>query len=138
MKKYRFSSFVLSCAVIAMCVLVSTAAHAQDPVKVGPNIYKTLFENARVRVCQATFQPGDSMPMHSHPDHYVYVKSGGTLQVTGSDGKSQDIEMKAGDVLWLPATSHKGKNIGKTEVVLIVNELKEPAPKPAAEPAKKQ
>lgn len=118
-------------------VLTATSAWAQDPVKVGPNIYKTLFENERVRVCQATFKPGDTMAMHSHPDHFVYVKSGGKLQVGTPDGKSQDLDLKAGDVLWLPAQTHKGKNIGTTDVVLIVNELKEPAPKPAATPATK-
>ncbi len=118
-------------AVVIMGVLAATAVRAQDPVKVGPGIYKTLFENERVRVCEARFKPGDSMPMHSHPDHLVYVNSGGKLQVTGADGKTQDIEFKAGDVLWLPAQSHKGKNVGTTDVVLIVNELKEPAPKAA-------
>ena len=136
MKKYRYASALLSIAVVAMSVLAATAARAQDPVKVGPNIYKVLFENERVRVCEARFKPGDSMPIHSHPDHVVYVRSGGKLQVTGSDGKAQDVELKAGQVIWFPAQTHQGKNIGKTEVVLIVNELKEPAPKPAAAPAK--
>lgn len=131
MKKYHCLSILLNSTAVAISVLAASAALAQDPVKVGPSIYKVAFENERVRVCQATFQPGDSIPMHSHPDHFVYVKSGGKLQVTGSDGKSQDIEFKAGDVLWLPAQAHKGKNVGKSEVVLIVNELKEPAPKSA-------
>ena len=136
MRKHCHLSILLSRTVFAICALAATAALAQDPVKVGPDIYKVLFENERVRVCEAKFQPGDSIAMHSHPDHFVYVKSGGKLQVTGSDGKSQDIEFKAGDVLWLPAQAHKGKNVGKTEVVLIVNELKEPAPKSAATPQK--
>jgi beta-alanine degradation protein BauB len=136
MRQYRSSMMWLRVAVVALCVVASAAARAQDPVKVGPNIYKVLFENERVRVSQATFKPGDAIPMHSHPDHFVYVKSGGTLEVTGSDGKAQDVAFKAGEVLWLPAQSHAGKNVGTTEIVLIVSELKEPAAKAGAAPRK--
>ena len=136
MRKCCYSTSLLFCMVIAICFFAGKDALAQDPVKVGPKIYKVLLENERIRVCEARFHVGDSIPMHSHPDHSVYVQSGGTLEVTGSDGKSQPLELKAGEVLWLPAQAHKGKNIGKSEVVLIVSELKEPAPKPAATPQK--
>ena len=136
MRKFRYLSFLLSSAVVAIFVLVASAALAQDAFKVGPHIYKVLLENERVRVMEARFKPVDSIAMHSHPDHFVYVQSGGKLHVTGADGKAQALELKAGEVLWLPAQSHMGKNIGTTEIVLIVSELKEPAPKSAATPPK--
>ena len=110
--------------------VLSTAmvAFAQDPIKVGPNIYKVVHENDRVRVLEIRFKPGDSIAMHSHPDHYVIVTSGGTLQLSKPDGTKSDITAKAGEVLWIPAESHAAKNTGTTEIVGYVNELKEPKP----------
>lgn len=86
--------------VVFVCVSLMLAygsALAQDPIKVGPNIYKKLFENNRIRMLEVTFAPGDSIAFHSHPDHAVYVVTGGTLRVTTSEGKTMVADLKAGD-----------------------------------------
>jgi quercetin dioxygenase-like cupin family protein len=111
------------CFVIA--VVVAGTATAQDPLKVGPKIYKKVLENDRVRMLEVTFAPGDSIGMHSHPDHAVYAVTGGKLRVTTSDGKTQVAELKAGDPIWFPAVTHGAKNIGTTNLKLVVVELKE-------------
>jgi quercetin dioxygenase-like cupin family protein len=98
---------------------------AQDPISVAPDMYRVLFENERVRVMEVTFQLGQSIPPHSHPDHYVYVVEGGTLKLSKPDGSSADITVEAGQVLWIPAETHWAENIGSTVICLIVNELKE-------------
>ncbi|HZL84480.1 MAG TPA: cupin domain-containing protein [Candidatus Krumholzibacteria bacterium] len=110
--------------------VLSTAmvAFAQDPIKVGPNNYKLVHENDRVRVMEVRFKPGESIGMHSHPDHYVIVTSGGSLQISRPDGTKTDIVAKPGDVLWINAETHAAKNTGTTEIVGYVNELKEPKP----------
>jgi quercetin dioxygenase-like cupin family protein len=118
-------------ATLFICVslmLTFGTAIAQDPIKVGPNIYKKIFENDRVRMLEVTFAPGDSIAMHSHPDHAVYTVTGGTLRVTTSDGKTQVAELKAGDPIWFSAVTHAAKNIGRTPLKLLVVELKEKAP----------
>ncbi len=107
------------------CLVVAASARAQDPLKVGPNIYRKLLENDRVRMLEVTFAPGDSIGMHSHPDHAVYAVTGGTLRVTTSDGKTQVAQLKAGDPIWFPAVIHGAKNIGDTRLKLVVVELKE-------------
>ncbi|OGC76431.1 MAG: hypothetical protein A2Z27_02200 [candidate division Zixibacteria bacterium RBG_16_50_21] len=104
---------------------------AQDPLKVGPNIYKLVTENARIRVLEVTFKPGDQIASHSHPDHLGYVLSGGSLKITNAAGKATDMTAKAGDTFWIPAETHSAVNTGKTEVKILVVELKEPAPAPA-------
>jgi beta-alanine degradation protein BauB len=104
---------------------------AQDPVKVGPNIYKKILENDRIRMMEVTFAPGDSIAMHSHPDHVVYTVNGGTLRVTTSDGKTMVADLKAGDPIWFSAVIHAAKNIGTKPIKLVVVELKEKAPAPA-------
>jgi beta-alanine degradation protein BauB len=116
------SRFVLF---IVFSLVVAGTATAQDPLKVGPNIYKKIFENERVRMLEVTFAPGDSIGMHSHPDHAVYTIIGGKLRVTTSDGKTQVADLKAGDPIWFPAIIHAAKNIGATSLKLLVVELKE-------------
>ena len=39
---------------------------------------------------------GDKSPMHSHPDHVIYIVTGGKARFTLPDGKTQEIESKAG------------------------------------------
>ena len=97
---------------------------AQDPLAVAPEMYRKLFENERVRVMEVTFEPGQKIAAHSHPDHYVYVVEGGTLRVSKPDGTSSDATVKAGDVIWFNAETHWAENIGTTVVRLVVNELK--------------
>ena len=112
-------------SLVAVFALGASSAFAQDPAKVGPNIYKCTLDNERVRLCEVTFKPGAKIPVHSHPDHVAYVVRGGKLAVTGADGKAQDLSLKSGQALWLPAQSHSAVNSGKTEVKLVVVELKE-------------
>jgi quercetin dioxygenase-like cupin family protein len=117
-------------AAIAAAVLISSmaaaSARAQDPLKVAPTMYKLLFENERVRVMEVTFKPGERIAPHAHPDHFVYVAAGGSLTITAGE-KTMDAELKPGQVIWIAAESHWAVNNGKTDVRLVVTELKEPS-----------
>lgn len=123
-------ALVWTVVAVAALAFVRIAA-AQDPVEVGPNIYHVVFENERVRVSEITFQPGDSIPMHSHPDHLLYVLTPGTLKLAYPDGTTKDFEGTPGQVVWTNAESHEGQNIGTTEFRALVVELK---PLPSAQP----
>jgi quercetin dioxygenase-like cupin family protein len=96
-----------------------------DPAVVAKDVYKLLLENDRVRVFDVRFTPGQKAAMHSHPDHVVYVLDDATIQLTGPDGKSQDVSIKAGQALFLPAGPHAAENVGKTAAHNLVVELKE-------------
>lgn len=124
-----------SAVLFALLLLVATssAAQAQDPIVVAAHMYKKLFENERVRVLEVTFNPGDSILPHSHPDHHVYAVSGGKIRISKPGGTSMDADFKTGDVLFIPAETHWAKNIGTTTVRLVVSELKEPRPAPKEE-----
>lgn len=110
---------------IALALVVTGTSSAQDPTMIGPNTHKKILENNRVRMIEVTFAPGDSIAMHSHPDHAVYTISGGTLRITTSDGKLRVAELKTGQPIWFPAITHAAKNIGTTTLKLLVVELKE-------------
>lgn len=118
---------ILLGALVGVALLVSSSsAFAADPLEVAPNMYKKLFENDEVRVMQVTFKPGEKIAEHSHPDHYVYAASAGTLRIHKPGQKASDVSLNVGDVVWIPAETHWAENIGKTQVTLVVNELKHP------------
>lgn len=94
-----------------------------NPLEVASNVYKFKMENDRVRVLTVTFQPGDKAVMHHHPDHVVYVLKGGKMKLT-SQGKTDNLDLKTGDAVFLNAQSHEAENIGQTTLDLLVVELK--------------
>lgn len=96
---------------------------ALDITKVAPDMYKLLHDTLNMRVLEATYKPGDSSAVHAHPDFAMYVLEGGTVRITGQDGKSQDVEFKKGAGMVLPADTHSAKNIGKTTLKLVVVEV---------------
>ncbi len=102
-----------------------TAAPAGgDPPKVGPKIYKQVLDNDRVRAFEVTFAKGAKIAAHAHPDHAVYVISPGKLKISPTGGKTQELDLKAGQSVFIPAEAHAAENTGTTETKLLVVEIK--------------
>jgi beta-alanine degradation protein BauB len=116
-----------SCWIVLVCLaLVVTRAMAQDAVAVTPKVVKVQLENDRVRVLDYLSNPGDKEGWHSHPAMVVYVLTGGTLRVSTPDGKTSDVEFKAGQTIYRQPLTHATENVGKTPVHAILVELKTP------------
>ena len=94
-----------------------------DPLKVASNAYKFIMENDRVRVLEVNIKKGDKAAMHHHPDHVVYVLKGGKATLT-SDGKTDKLDLKKGQAFFMNAQNHETKNVGDSELDLLVIELK--------------
>jgi beta-alanine degradation protein BauB len=110
---------------VGLLLTMSTNVTGQDPMKAAPNVYKkVLLENDHVRVIAIEFAPGETAAWHQHPDHVVYAVTGGKLQITDKGKPAADLEIKAGDAMYLPAVTHMAKNIGTTTIKLVVTELK--------------
>src|SRR5688572_1025147 len=109
----------LVCVLIAACAI---GLHAQDPAKVGPTVYRQKLANERTRVFEITFKPGQSIGMHAHPDHVVYILTKGTLMITEQGKKPITMKGKPGDTFFLPAQKHSAKNVGKTTIKAVVIE----------------
>jgi quercetin dioxygenase-like cupin family protein len=95
-----------------------------DPSKVASNVYNMVLENDRVRVFDVRFKPGAKAVMHGHPEHVVYILNDGKLKLAFPDGSEQEIPIKAGQALFMPAGPHETTNVGATEVRNLVVELK--------------
>ena len=96
-----------------------------DALHAAPNVYKLIMENDRVRVFNVRFKPGEKAAMHTHPDHIVYTLNDGKLRLTPLKGKTQEMDLKAGQTIWMNATSHTAENLGKTDLHFLAVELKE-------------
>lgn len=102
-------------------------SHESDPTATNPDLYRTVFENERVRVLEYRDVPGDLTAPHHHPDSVMVTLSGFTRRVS-SGGREVDIELGAGEVRWLGAQEHVGENIGTRPTHVVFVELKEARP----------
>jgi len=109
---------------------LAAPALAQDAVKVDPQHYKVESENNRVRILRVKYGPGEKSVMHRHPATIAVFLTDGKVKFTYPNGKSEEIEFKAGQTVWRPATKHLPENIGNQEMEVIVIELKTRKPPP--------
>ncbi|MBI3579447.1 MAG: cytoplasmic protein [Ignavibacteriales bacterium] len=97
---------------------------AQDPVKLAPNKLKVILENDTVRVFEARLQPGDKLPLHSHPKSIAYFMSDFKLKSTFPNGKFIEGDRKKGEIAWRDPMQHEEENTGMTEAYVLVIEFK--------------
>lgn len=118
-------SLLLSLAACGALVLIGArTAPAQDPTTVNKTVHIRL-DNPRVRVLEATLEPGQREKMHSHPAYVIYVIAGGTVRNHAPDGSTTEATLTAGDVLYREPLTHWAENIGTTPIHLMLVELKD-------------
>ena len=119
----------------ALAAAIAIPAVAQDKAKApakaekGTSTMKLHLENAKVRVFERSYKPGETnteVPSASY--RVIHTIKGGTLERTYADGKKEASEFKAGTVRYLEPTkggaTYTTKNIGKTEIVNFVVVIK--------------
>jgi len=116
----------IEASVLAGLLALTGAASAQDPAVVNAKTIQVKLDNDRVRVLEATLQPGDKEQMHSHPAYVVYVVAGGKVRNHLPDGKTSETEFKTGEVVYRDPLTHWAENIGTTTLKFILVELKNP------------
>jgi len=110
---------------LALALLFSGTARAQDPVQVAPKNFKVLLENDRVRVLDFTSSAGQKIPMHSHPAYISYSISGaGKTKFTAPDGKTTEQAAKTGQATWHEAETHASEYVGTGTTHVLLIELK--------------
>src|SRR5882672_2573328 len=96
----------------------SGVSRAQDPLVVNSKSIALKLENSRVRVLEATLEPGAKEKLHSHPAYVIYVIAGGKVRTHGANGTVTDADFRTGDVIYRDAVTHWAENIGKTTIRL--------------------
>jgi hypothetical protein len=97
---------------------------ADDPVKVDPKHYKVEFENDRVRLVRIKYGPGEKSVMHSHSESVAVFLTDARAKFTYPEGKTEDIDAKAGTVQYMDAFTHLPENKTKKRFEVIQVELK--------------
>ena len=112
--------------VVAAVALVGAAVilQAQDAAKVDAKHYTVAFENDQVRVLKVHYGAGEKSAMHSHPNTVAVFLTDAKGRFTFADGKTQDFNPKAGDVIWNDAKVHLPENTGDKAWDVILVELK--------------
>jgi len=93
---------------------------AMDATKTAGYPATVLADSLNLKAYVFLANPGDSIPMHSHPDHIIYVLEGGTADITDKDGKTQTAEFKKGSCMLSGPQAHSAKNTGTTPVKLLI------------------
>src|SRR5687767_11608638 len=127
MKRTRYVVLVLGIAVCVLFLLTRPALSQQedDVLKVIPENYKLLFENAFVRVIEARVPPGAEEKPHRHMRGVSICMTEYTVESRIlPDGKWARSDRKHGTVYWSESSLHILRNVGKTTSHTIRVELK--------------
>ena len=94
-----------------------------DPVQSDSRHYSVEFENDKVRVVRIKYGAKEKSVMHSHPESISIFLNDCKAKFTYPDGKSENIDAKAGQVMHMDAFEHEPENLGEP-FELIQVELK--------------
>jgi uncharacterized RmlC-like cupin family protein len=91
-----------------------------DPVKADSRHYTVEFENDTIRVVRIKYGAKEKSVMHSHPESVSVFLNDCKAKFTYPDGKSENIEAKAGQVMHMDAFEHDPENLsGPFELIQI-------------------
>jgi hypothetical protein len=89
-----------------------------------PPNYRVLFEDRHSRTYNIRIPAHFTEQQHTHHTRVVVCLSGATLQHELPDGRKQTATLKTNEVVWRPGQTHKGHNLGNTDLWAIAIEPK--------------
>jgi quercetin dioxygenase-like cupin family protein len=95
-----------------------------DPVQTDPKHCKIEFENGEVRVLRISFGPNERSEMHTHPPMVAIFLTDHHICHRYSDGTTEEMRGKAGDVRYVEAWEHSPENLTDKPFECIVVEVK--------------
>lgn len=98
----------------------------RDAVAVDPKHYKVELENERVRVVRIRYEGREKSTMHQHPPGVGIFVTDATFKFTWPDGKTENIEAKAGEFMWFGETwEHLPENLSDSHSEVVYVEFKD-------------
>jgi len=99
----------------------------QDAVKLDPKHYRVELENKQVRVLRIRYGPGEKSVMHWHPASIGVHLTDAHVRFTFPDDKTEEVRVKAGEVLSYPAGEHLPENMSDQPLEIVFFEFREKA-----------
>jgi len=121
--------------VIAAADTTSMTAYdlALDPLTVAGKNGKLIHDSLGIKIFEVWLKPGELSPLHSHPDHALYVLQGGKVMLYSKDipgfEKGNPAEFKAGEGLVNGPVMDSARNIGNTTIKLLEVDVHRPRSK---------
>lgn len=84
----------------------------RDIAKLDTKHVQVETNNARTRVLRIKLETGESLPMHDSRDGVLVCVTACKLAVTNPVGYVKEIELKAGQSLWIAAERHRIATLG--------------------------
>jgi uncharacterized protein (DUF2147 family) len=98
----------------------TTAEKTKQEQTKGQSTTKVRLDNEKFRVVETWAKPGEKNEMKARSDRVIYSFNAGKQRIRYSDGKTEEVEFKAGDVRFRKADKSQAENIGKTETHNLV------------------
>lgn len=99
---------------------------AMDLTLTGGDSIEMLGDTLGIKMYTSTIAPGDSVALHSHPDHTVYILEGGTLAVYFDGTNKKIMELPDGAGFISPPLSDAAVNVGETTIKLLTHDIYRP------------
>ena len=98
----------------------------RDLVSVASLQVTVDLENARTRVLRVKLGPGEALPAHDDREGVLICLTNCRLRLTTREGRTQDLDLKAGETKWLPAARRDARNTGSAGMEMLYVESKRP------------
>ena len=106
--------------------VAATTTSAQEWKKTDPKMNHILADTTFLRATEAIIEPGEKSKQHTHPAAFFYALTDCKLRVYYNDGKTEDLDLKAGDSGCAgPERPHMTENTGNKQARFLLVELKE-------------
>lgn len=100
--------------------------HAQSYARTDASTVEILSDTTYMTAMRVTMPPGYKTTLHTHPAHFVFALTDGTLSVAYKDGQKIDVSLKAGDHFSAPPDApHQTTNLGTKPVTYLLIEFKD-------------
>jgi hypothetical protein len=106
--------------------IISSDELPRDILRVAPSRVRVDFENDRTRVLRLTLLGGEALPMHDDRAGVLVCIAGCRIRFGTPDGKTQDVELKAGETQWMPDARRVTLNLAAGPVEVLYIESKRP------------
>ena len=67
---------------------------SKEPLTVEAAFANKLADTLNIKMYEITLKPGDTVALHNHPDHSMYVIQGGKLAITVEGKEAKEFDMK--------------------------------------------
>ena len=103
-----------------------TVSEAMNPLNVYRDKTKVFADSLNVQMYELILNPGDSIGLHAHLDHTIYVLEGGTVTIWVNGTEQKEVSFKTGQG-WLGAPlTDAAKNTGDKRIRILITEIFRP------------